>query len=266
MLKLALTTKWIVALFLCLLMAAVFALLAQWQIARSILPNSGSNYYSKVAYLPLEEVSQPGEPFIFQETTKQGKHVVLNNVIVRAKLFPQDAVLVNKRVQLDGTQGSWIVVPATTENGRLFIAVGFVEDPAIALQVLDEVRQLPNSLTFKPMDGRYLPTEAPLQQINASTFESMSIAQLVNYVNWEKASDSVYPGFLALTKVNTFTSLKSVEPLTIGLAKTDSGVNWLSLFYALEWTAFALFAIFMWWRLLADAYRKQQEALLEQSL
>jgi hypothetical protein len=50
--------------------------------------------------------------------------------------------------------------------------------------------------------------------------------------------------------------------LTIGLAKSESEVNWLSAFYAIEWTIFAGFAVFMWWRLLADAYKKQQAALL----
>jgi len=265
MLKLALTAKWIVALVLCLLMAAAFAGLAQWQIARSILPSSGSDYYTDIEYLALEDVSKPGEPYAFEEISKAGKEVTLKNVIVRAKLLPQDAVLVNKRVQLDGTEGSWLVIPATSEFGRTFIAVGFIEDPTIALEVLNQVKLMPNSLSLKPIDGRYLPSEAPLEQSAEASFDSLSVPQLVNFVSWEKASASVYPGFIALTKLNQFTSLNSVDPIEIGLAKSDTGINWLSLFYALEWIAFALFAVFMWWRLLADAYRKQQQALLDES-
>jgi hypothetical protein len=46
------------------------------------------------------------------------------------------------------------------------------------------------------------------------------------------------------------------------MPQSDSQVNWLSAFYAIEWTVFAGFAVFMWWRLLADAYKKQQAALL----
>ncbi len=265
MLKLALTTKWIVALILCLLMAAAFAGLAQWQIARSILPNSGSDYYTDVEYLAIEDVSSPGQPFNFEEISKNGKEVTLRNVIARAKLLTQDAVLVNNRVQLDGTEGSWLVIPATTELGKVFLAVGFVEDPDIAHDVLDEIRLMPASLSYKPFDGRYLPSEAPVEQSTASSFDSLSVPQLVNFVDWGEDSALVYPGFIAVTKANPFTSLKTVDPIEIGLAKTDAGINWLSLFYALEWTAFALFAVFMWWRLLADAYRKQQQALLDEA-
>lgn len=33
-------------------------------------------------------------------------------------------------------------------------------------------------------------------------------------------------------------------------------MNWLNVFYALEWVVFAGFAVFLWWRLLADAHRR----------
>jgi cytochrome oxidase assembly protein ShyY1 len=265
MLKLALTTKWIVALFLCLLMAAVFAGLAQWQIARSILPDSGSNYYTDTEYLALEEVSEPGKPFTFQEVRKDGKDVYLRYVLIRAKLLPSDAVLVNNRVQVDGSEGSWLVIPAISEFGRTFIAVGFIEDQNIALEVLDEVKLMPSSLSYQPLDGRYLPSEAPVEQTANDSFDSMSVAQLVNFVKWPDVTNAVYPGFIAMTKASKFTDLKAVDPIEIGLSKTDAGLNWLSLFYALEWIAFALFAVFMWWRLLADAYRKEQQALLDEN-
>lgn len=265
MLKLALTTKWIVALILCLGMAAAFAALAQWQIARTILPNSGSDYYTDISYLPLEEVSTPGEPYTFEEVTKKGKEVILNTVIARVKLLPEQAVLVNNRIQLDGTQGSWLVVPATSEQGRVFVAVGFIEDSQIAQEVLAEVHLMPTSLSYKPLDGRYLPSEAPLERSAEGSFDSLSVPQLVNLVNWGQSTEPVYAGFIAQTKANQFTGLKTVEPIEIGLAKSDATINWLSLFYALEWIAFALFAVFMWWRLLADAYKKQQQALLDET-
>jgi hypothetical protein len=88
----------------------------------------------------------------------------------------------------------------------------------------------------------------------------MSVAQLINL----NPSDlPAYSGFMAVTKPNLYTKIPGVEQITIGLAKSDSQLNWLSAFYAIEWAVFAGFAVFMWWRLLADAYQKQQEALLE---
>jgi len=36
-------------------------------------------------------------------------------------------------------------------------------------------------------------------------------------------------------------------------------VNWLNLFYAAEWVVFAGFALFIWWRLVKDDYRRGLE-------
>jgi cytochrome oxidase assembly protein ShyY1 len=262
MLKLALTARWIITLILCLALSGVFAYLAQWQIERSFLPDSGADYYTKTSYQVLDDITAPGQPYTFQEVTTEGKDKVLNLAIARVKFMPQEAVLVDNRVQLDGTEGYWVVVPATSEKGRLFVVVGFVANKEQAQNALVEVRKSITPQSFTPIDGRYLPTEAPLGESNGDIYGSMSIAQLVNSVNWSDNTNSVYPGFLAITKENRFTSVKHVDPLSIGLAKSPGSVNWLSLFYALEWTAFALFAVFMWWRLLADAYKKQQRELL----
>ncbi len=86
--------------------------------------------------------------------------------------------------------------------------------------------------------------------------------QLINNDLDEGSKSATYTGFLALTDQNMFAQIDGVQELTIGMPKTDSEVNWLSAFYAIEWTVFAGFAVFMWWRLLADAYKKQQAALL----
>ena len=54
-----------------------------------------------------------------------------------------------------------------------------------------------------------------------------------------------YAGIVALTK----------GPGTnISIAQEDSKteVNALNAFYAIEWTAFAGFAIFLWWRMVQD--------------
>jgi hypothetical protein len=31
-----------------------------------------------------------------------------------------------------------------------------------------------------------------------------------------------------------------------------TSVNWLTLFYAVEWVLFGVFAVFLWWRLVQD--------------
>ncbi|MEZ5189097.1 MAG: hypothetical protein R2723_11140 [Microbacterium sp.] len=49
------------------------------------------------------------------------------------------------------------------------------------------------------------------------------------------------------------------------LARADRGsnVNWLNIFYAVEWAIFAGFAFYMWYRLAKDAWEKEVEALEE---
>ncbi len=41
--------------------------------------------------------------------------------------------------------------------------------------------------------------------------------------------------------------------------KAQVELNWLNIFYAAEWIIFAGFAVFLWWRLVADTVRREQE-------
>lgn len=263
MLKLALTAKWITALVLCLLMAVAFALLAQWQINRSVVPNSDNDNWTEVQYVALETVAEPNQPFTFNEISKDGSNKVLTQVTTRVTPSPAHAVLIADRIQVDGTKGYWLVVPASTVNGEIFMAVGFISDLNSAKIALGQAQLLYVAQAFLPIAGRYLPSEAPEPALETNLYPTMSVAQLINLNQSELPA---YAGFLAVTKSNAYTKLPGVDPITIGLAKSDSQLNWLSAFYAIEWTVFAGFAVFMWWRLLADAYRKQQEALLDSTI
>jgi cyanate permease len=33
----------------------------------------------------------------------------------------------------------------------------------------------------------------------------------------------------------------------------------LNIFYAIEWAVFAVFAFYIWWRMVRDAYEREQE-------
>ncbi len=39
----------------------------------------------------------------------------------------------------------------------------------------------------------------------------------------------------------------------------DEELDWLNIFYALEWLVFAAFALYLWWRMLKDAYQKKED-------
>ena len=270
MLKLALTFKWLGALLLCLLLAGVFAALAQWQVTRSVIPNSDNAGWTSVQTKPLDEIAKVGEPYSFNEISKLGKDKVLTEVSAKV-IFQPTYILVANRIQLDGRVGYWLVLPANTPKGKLFIAVGFIKDEKTARKVLSDLRK-PNTSAAQShgalyegteVQGRYIPSEEPLEQLDADTFSSLSVAQLINLTDEVKPLQSnAYAGALVLTHTNLVVAASpDLQPITIGLAKSETQVNWLSAFYAIEWTVFAGFALFIWWRLLSDAYLKQQSKM-----
>ena len=262
MLKLALTARWIAALFFCLMLAVVFALMAQWQISRTFVEDATSNSWSKVKVVDLDSVTEPNAPFTFNEASVEGEDTVLTKVETELTLNPARAFLVANRIQLNGDRGYWIVVPANTLKAELFVAAGFIKVEQEAKTALAEVKNLMTVQAFMPFEGRLLPSEAPVESLGEEVYGTLSVPQLINNKLDEEKDSATYTGFLALTDQNALTEVEGVEPLTIGIAKGDGEVNWLSAFYAIEWTVFAGFAVFMWWRLLADAYKKQQAALL----
>ena len=95
---------------------------------------------------------------------------------------------------------------------------------------------------------------------------AVSVAELINY--WEVSS---YPGFVAATAevangvdVSPAAVRGEVLPLNIGPQPPAQQINWLNLFYSLEWVVFAGFALFIWWRLVKDDYHRDLEDALEE--
>jgi cytochrome oxidase assembly protein ShyY1 len=262
MLKLALTARWIAALVLCLLLAVAFALLAQWQINRTFIESTSNEAWSAVKVVDLESVAIPNSPFTFNEISSSGDETVLTKVRTKVTFNPSRAILIADRIQLNGDNGYWVVVPSNTEVAQLFVAAGFIQGEEKAQEALAQIKQLFTVQAFMPIEGRLLPSEAPAQSLGKDMYSTLSVPQLINDSEDEGSKSATYTGFLALTDQNMFSQIEGVQELTIGMPKTDSEVNWLSAFYAIEWTVFAGFAVFMWWRLLADAYQKQQAALL----
>ncbi|MGC0236986.1 hypothetical protein [Arthrobacter sp. SD76] len=91
------------------------------------------------------------------------------------------------------------------------------------------------------------------------------MAELINY--WEVSS---YPGFVAATAevaggadVSRAAVPGDLLPLEIGPQPPGQQINWLNLFYSLEWVVFAGFALFIWWRLVKDDYHRDLEEALD---
>ena len=240
--RLALTPKWIGALLLALAVAAAFALLGQWQLERSFR-EVGTQNPSPTASVakPIDEVVTAGKPLT---AGADGTRVSFEIMLDTKNSF----VVANR--QQDGELGYWLIANSrTVEGASLTLALGFTPDLATAENARTKLVGSIQAQAFLPHSGAFLATEAPLRQDPAHPhlLQSLSIAQLVNLYSPESPLVS-YPGFVALDQ-----QLTELELIDIGAKAATLEVNYLNIFYAVEWALFAGFAVFLWWRLVKDA-------------
>ncbi|GAB3529669.1 SURF1 family protein [Arthrobacter monumenti] len=255
MLKTALKPRWIAALFLALVLSTVFVLLSQWQFssAQDVAPPRPS---STEQVKPLTEVFEPGTPMLAGAADQM--------VAMSGHYLTDKQVLVEGRLQDDET-GYWVVTafavdgaPALEGKGGganpvIPVARGWIEESAQAGQAPGGELEL---------TGRLLPTEAPIvDEAKGSPLPSLSISELINI--WDVAS---YSGFVVAdetlaggTPAGAASGGNVLEEIQVSAQPQDTPVNWLNIFYAIEWFIFGGFAFFLWWRLVADDYRRGLE-------
>lgn len=259
--KTALKPRWIAGFVFAIAISGVFVLLSQWQFGRSTRPEIPTNPATEQVQ-PLTETLQPGEFFHGTDADQM--------VSAQGSYDPAKQVLVPGRLH-DGKPGYWVVTAfavsgaptlsgvAASPQTWIPVARGWVADRADAPAPPSGILEL---------TGRLMPSEAPVpgkapQQGEAT---AVSVAELINY--WEVSS---YPGFVAATAelaggkdVSPAAVSGELLPLDIGPQPPAQQINWLNLFYSLEWVVFAGFALFIWWRLVKDDYHRDLEDSLEE--
>jgi cytochrome oxidase assembly protein ShyY1 len=244
MLHMMLRPRWIAALVLALAISAAFALLGQWQIERAI-ESSTTIEYPTEDVVALTDVAEPDGPTA-QAITGQ-------RVSVEGSFVPTDFSLVEGRLNL-GEAGWWVLGHLETDAGGLPIALGWAPTEADAQAALAELEaETPEPVEFL---GRFLPSEAPVKPEEGADPQSTStvaVAQLIN--QWEGFDDRpVYFGYVISDDAPAgLTAIDAPPP------EQEVDVNWLNIFYAVEWVVFAGFAIFLWYRLVRDAVEREQE-------
>jgi hypothetical protein len=247
--------KWIAGLFLALAIAAIFALLGQWQLDRSFTqidePNQNEEIFS------LIELELPGAPITAAAANK----------LVSAEIYLDQAnvYIVSGRLQKTNQEtvsGYWVVANSYAlladgdSTASLTVALGFTKDLVTAEKARAELKDSIQVEAFLPREGRYLQTEAPVRLPDVSRsylFGSLSLAQLVNLYSQEPIES--FAGFLALSESAGF----GLDSIVIAPPQPGLSVNWLTLFYAVEWALFAGFAVFLWWRLVEDQRIREQK-------
>lgn len=232
--------RWIGALLFALAVAAIFAALGQWQIGRAVEQGQADERDTETP-VALASVAEPQQPM----TAEAGGRIVETVATIDADSF----LTIVGRDQ-DGTSGAWLTARAITDAGdSLAVAIGWAPTRAEAEAAIDDV-----DLAAATLVGRYLPSESPtITDFEQDTTEAMSVGALIN--RWPGFEGDVYAGYVVLDEAPaSLTTIVSLPP------QQQTQLNWLNVFYAIEWVAFALFAFYLWFRLVQDAREREREA------
>lgn len=249
MLKTALKPKWIGTLVGCLIAATLFVLLSQWQFGQSTEKAPAPSGQTETA-VPLTQHFQPGRDMFAPDA---------DQIVTARGRFVEDSAVLVSRLK-DGVQGYWVVAA--------FLPDGAPDQNVIPVaRGWDRDANAPGALPSGEVElrGRLLPSEAPTAgpSKNGSTLNDLSAARLANL--WDRDS---YDGFIAVFEATSAgqdvgAASAGLEPLWVGPQPQDSTINWLNIFYGVEWFVFAGFAFFIWWRLVKDDLIRDQEYAAE---
>lgn len=246
--------KWIAALVLALGVAAGFAALGQWQLGSAIQNQANDAAETELA-VHLEDITRPGLPV--------GDASAGRVVVVDGHWAASDFTVVANRVN-GGEVGYWVVghlIASGAPEGHVSIALGWARSQDVATDVATSLNEsLLNQQSAVEVTGRYMPTEEteiPKPSEPATLVKSLSIAQQANL--WQSFEGGVYGGFVVShSPPAQLDAIDSFPPLP------QEAINWLNLFYAIEWVVFALFALYFWYRVAKDAWLKEIDEIDEQ--
>ena len=246
--------RWIAMLALCLLVAGVFAWLGQWQLSRAIdtdpLPPGATEELR-----PLADVTAPGE---YLPEPLVGQRVEASGIWV-----PGDFLIVESRFN-DGEEGVWVTgqlrVAGAAAPASVAVAVGWastIDDARAAIEELEQDAAAGDAADVSVI-GRLVSDEGPAlppRGADPLTMTRMSPAALLSQWHDIEGLDVYRPYLASEAAPASLSDIHSPPP------DEGPGVNWLNIFYAVEWAVFAGFAFYLWYRLARDAWEKEVEDL-----
>jgi len=241
--------RWIAMLLLCLLVAGVFAWLGQWQLGRAVdtAPQAPGATEQVRA---LDDVLEPGEylaePLVGQKVETAGHWI------------PGDFIVVSSRFN-DGAEGYWVTGQLRVgERTSIAVAVGWAADRKSADAAVERLEADADGGEVE-VSGRIISDEGPVlpTREDPEQLDRMSPAALLS--RWHDVEQlDVYRPYLAST-----TASAGLVDISSPAPEEGSSVNWLNIFYAVEWAIFAGFAFYLWYRLAKDAWEREVEEFEE---
>lgn len=246
-----LRARWIGVLIACLVVAGVFAFLGQWQFERAIDTDPAPVGITEDVR-PLSDVVSPGEylpePYVGQRVETSGTWVA-NDFLVVSSRFNDDV------------EGYWVTGQLrVAERTSIAVALGWAPDretaDAVASALEKDAVGTEATITGRIIsdEGTSLPTKDDPQAMSR-----MSPAMLLG--QWHDIEElSVYRPYLASAEApDGLADIVSPAPAEMAT------VNWLNVFYALEWAVFAGFAFYIWYRLAKDRWELEVEEFEERA-
>lgn len=256
-------------LVLALALATVFVVLSAWQFEQSRTEHSYAE--DTETAVELTEIYEPALPISIHEADR-----IVN---LTGEFVPGTHLMVDSRLQ-DGEDGYWAVAAFRVEDapGDEVIPVvlgwtddtGWLDDGGSFFSGPRRYQDEPYADSPQPglmsdltIQGRLLPTEAPgpgPRDLPDGVLPTLSAAELINL--WDEDS---YSGFVVAFDLEHESGVPlsqqdlGLEPVWVGPQPERNDINWLNLFYAVEWVVFAGFAFYLWWRLVKDAHERELE-------
>lgn len=238
--------RWIAMLVLALVIAGGFAALSQWQLSRAIATGTVVVRATETA-VPLTKLVKPQS----EVTDKSNGQMIT----ATGSWANDDYIVLSKRLNR-GSYGYWVVghLSVDTGTGRagVPVALGWASTEKKAKEVAASLSK--EDLGSVAVTGRYLNSEAPQD----TDFEHGQLSSLAagTFANlWQAVDpDGMYGGFVVIhERVAGLDRIDSPPP------PSNVELNWLNVFYAIEWVVFAGFAFFLWYRLVRDAWERELE-------
>ncbi|SFN94624.1 SURF1 family protein [Mycetocola miduiensis] len=241
--------RWIAMLLLALLVSGAFAWLGQWQLERAVVSSENVDKPTE-SVVKLSDVATPGKPL---RDVSVGQLVTVEGTWV-----PGDFLIISERVNL-GVTGYWVAGHLSTgtnpEDPSVAVAFGWTEDRETADRVAADLNAVADA-SVVDITGRLNASQGPeVPDEGEDPFElnRMSVAALINI--WPgMAERPIYNGYVVAAAAPA--PLTSIDAPAV---EQETTVNWLNIFYAIEWVVFAGFAIFLWYRLVKDSWEREQE-------
>lgn len=237
------SVKWLAMLVLALVVAGAFAALGKWQLDRAYRATPDPEEAPTESISKLQDVVEPGS--LLKDTA------VGQKVTAEGSFASGDFIVVTDRTQ-SGDLGYWVTGHFVLDDGSsIAVALGWAASRDAADAVAERLNT--EGTDAAQIDGRVVSTEAPeLDEDRPREVTTMAVPWLLNL--WDTADGPIYDVYVLSSDAPA-----GLEQIVAPPPEQKAEVNWLNIFYAIEWVVFAGFAVFLWYRLGKDAWEKERE-------